>query len=145
MKKFFIVLFSLFAFAFSPAIAAPKKEKKQESPWFLVTATATATKTFAIYGKHGSLEHSKNNQNVDIVIALFRTVDGKGNVVYDRKYVPIDHCISGMGRITTLNLDGSFSYENDFVLDGAATVADTVASAICRPVLDAIKTIEKQV
>lgn len=82
-------------------------------------------------GKHGSFERVKNKSNDDVFVIVGREVNKKTrNIVVEKWYVRASDCRRQQGKIVTLNINGDFKYDNDFVF-GAGNIASGMAEFIC--------------
>ena len=78
-----------------------------------------------------SLEETKTKGGNEIAAVVGRIANKKTKKVELRKwYVSIEDCDRKMGKLVTLDIDGKFQFENDFVF-GAGTIATSVAEGIC--------------
>lgn len=81
--------------------------------------------------KAGSLEVGQTKGNVDIVFVIGRVHEKTTKqITVGKWYVSLADCSREMGKLVTLDLDGKFRYENEFVY-GAGSVASGIAEAIC--------------
>ncbi|MBL0718356.1 hypothetical protein JI742_00490 [Piscinibacter sp. Jin2] len=81
--------------------------------------------------QNGSFEETKTKGGEAIAIVVSRVTNRSTNRIDLRKsYVTLSACERRMGKIVTLDLDGKFRFENDFVV-GGETIASAVAEFIC--------------
>ena len=81
--------------------------------------------------KPGSLELSKTKGQVPIVVVVGRVSNQSSRqITLSKWYVSIKDCEREMGKVVTLNLDGQYRFENDFVF-GGGNVATAMAESIC--------------
>ncbi len=79
----------------------------------------------------GSLELSRTKGQVPIALVVGRVSNRKSQQVSLYKwYVSVADCQREMGKLVTLNVDGSYAFENDFVF-GSGNVASGMAESIC--------------
>lgn len=115
-----------------------------------ITATAadwlplSSTDDLIFEGRAGSREFSTTRGGNQIVIASGRVINKKTQkITFEKWYVGVDECRTGYGKIVTLNMDGSFSFENNFVLKGGS-VASILADVLCYGVFEADKEADKK-
>lgn len=81
--------------------------------------------------KPGSYEAGQTKGKQDIAVVIGRINNSKTKqVTVGKWYVTLSDCSREMGTIVTLDLDGKFRFENDFVF-GAGSVATAIAESIC--------------
>lgn len=81
--------------------------------------------------KPGSFEVSQTKGKQDIAVVIGRINNSKTKqVTVGKWYVTLYDCSREMGKMVTLDLDGKFRFENDFVF-GAGSVATAIAESIC--------------
>jgi hypothetical protein len=79
----------------------------------------------------GSLELSRTKGQVPIALVVGRISSRKTQQISLYKwYVSMADCQREMGKLVTLNVDGSYAFENDFVF-GSGNVASSMAESIC--------------
>lgn len=79
----------------------------------------------------GSLEISRTKGQVPIALVVGRISSRKNQQISLYKwYVSMADCQREMGKLVTLNVDGSYAFENDFVF-GSGNVASSMAESIC--------------
>ena len=106
----------------------------------LLTTCAMAQSDWIVIGetddskweiKPGSLEVSKTKSQTNIAVVVGRVTDRKTNIISLYKwYVSLSDCKRELGQIVSLNIDGSYSFENSFVF-GSGNVASSMAKNIC--------------
>jgi hypothetical protein len=81
--------------------------------------------------KPGSLDASRTKGGADIavVVGRVRHVKNKNVSVY-QWYVTLEDCDREMGKVVSLDMDGKFRFETEFVFS-AGSVASIMAEAIC--------------
>jgi hypothetical protein len=98
-----------------------------QQDWIPVAETEKST----WHVKPGSLEIAKTKGQVDIVAVVGRFANKSTSKIDLHKwYVAVSDCQRQMGKVVTLNIDGTFAFENDFVF-GSGSVASGLAEAIC--------------
>ena len=81
--------------------------------------------------KAGSLEISKTKSGTPIAVVIGRIMGIRGGEIQLYKwYVPLKDCIEESGTVVTLNMSGSYQFENDFVFN-AGNISSAMAEAIC--------------
>jgi hypothetical protein len=93
----------------------------------------SGTKKHLYEVKRGSFERTTNKAGEEIGLVVARQtsqLDDPKQITLEKWYVRTSDCQRGMGKLVTLTLNGDFSYENDFIIDGG-TVASTNAQTIC--------------
>lgn len=79
----------------------------------------------------GSLEELRTKGGTPIAAVVGRATTKASKTIDIRKwYVSIEDCERKMGKLVTLDVDGKYRFENDFVF-GAGSVASSLAAAIC--------------
>lgn len=87
-------------------------------------------------GRVGTREFGKTRSGKEMVVATGRTVDKKTKrITFEKWYVLVDHCRAGQGQLTTVDMDGAYKYETDFMFKGG-TVASSLAEMLCYAVSD---------
>lgn len=82
-------------------------------------------------GRVGSREFSATRGGKRIVVAAGRTTDKNTKQMnFEKWYVEVEDCKRGHGNLVTLRMDGTFSFENQFVLKGGS-VASGLAEMLC--------------
>jgi hypothetical protein len=78
-----------------------------------------------------SFQFSKTKGGEYIAVTTGRTIDAKTSRISLYKwYVTSSDCKRKMGKFVSLNIDGTFEFENDFVF-GSGSIASSIAEAIC--------------
>lgn len=116
---------SIIAATLALAFAVPASAAE----WIIVSEGSNARYD----ARNGSAEYEyTNNTNEPVITMLFRLHDKpKGTLSFERKYVLLEDCRAGFGRVVTTTLNGSRGlYVNDFVLDGGNHSAN-IAKALC--------------
>jgi hypothetical protein len=81
--------------------------------------------------KAGSLEESKTKGGIQIAVVIGRVTNSPDNQIDLYKwYVSYEDCGRRMGKFVSLGIDGSYKFENEFVV-GSGNVASVVAASIC--------------
>lgn len=121
MKCFSFILFLALAFHCNPAMA--------ESNWILIAADAKGQNEW--YVQPGSFEFSKTRGGNSVALVVGKILDKKySNIQIYKWYVTAEDCGRKMGKVISLNLDGEFIFENDFV-SGSGNIATAIADVIC--------------
>lgn len=121
MKKIFAAL-ALITLSFS-AVA----QNNNDSPWISVSGNDTHKNEFRV-GTY-ELSRTKNGEEVAVVVNR-RTVFSTNRITMNKQYVRTRDCHRGFGKLVTLDLNGDFLYDNDYVNDGG-TIASANAEFIC--------------
>jgi hypothetical protein len=88
-------------------------------------------------GRAGSLEFNENKAGEQISTATGRMTNRKTNqITFKRWYVRTSDCRKGSGKFVTLDLEGNFQFDTDFILKGGS-VASSIADLLCGVVKDA--------
>jgi hypothetical protein len=94
--------------------------------------------------KPGSFELRQTKGNVDIAVVVGRVKERKNTrITVEKWYVSLSDCGREMGKLVTLDVDGKFRYENDFVF-GAGSVAAGIAEAISGAHAERVRAREKK-
>jgi hypothetical protein len=81
--------------------------------------------------KPGSLEISKTKGQVPVVVVIGRISDKDTKQISLYKwYVSLADCKRQLGKVVTLNVDGTYAFENDFVFS-SGNIASAMAESIC--------------
>ena len=92
----------------------------------------------------GSFEEVRTKGGDPIAVVVSRaTTRATKRIDLRKSYVPLASCEKKMGKVVTLDLDGKFRYENDFVV-GGGTVASAIAEFICDIYAIRVKALEKK-
>jgi hypothetical protein len=87
----------------------------------------------------GSFEFSKTRGGEYIAVTTGKVIDAKTSQISLYKwYVTANDCKRKMGKFVSLNIDGTFEFQNDFVF-GSGSIASSIAEAICSVADYAIK------
>lgn len=79
----------------------------------------------------GSLEFSMTKGGTAIAVVIGRITDTRTSRIDLYKwYVSGTDCKKQMGKVVSLNVEGTYQFENDFVF-GSGNVASAMAEAIC--------------
>lgn len=90
--------------------------------------------------KTGSLEELKTKGGVDVAIVIGRVSNRKTRQIdLEKWYVSVADCDRELGKLVTLDLDGKYKFENDFVFEGGS-VASRIAEMICGSLAIRVKT-----
>jgi len=99
-----------------------------QSDWINISTSKDDT-TWDI--KPGSFEFSKTKAGVPIALVVGRTKNPDTSQISLYKwYVTINDCKKQMGSIVSLNIDGTYFHENEFVF-GSGNIASSLAETIC--------------
>ena len=122
------------------ALAFVSTPTNAQQEWYEVAST---DETFwEVQG--GSFEEVKTKGGDPIAVVVSRaTTRSTKRIDLRKSYVPLASCRNKMGKIVTLDLDGNFRYENDFVV-GGGTVASAIAEFICDVYVIRVKALEKK-
>jgi len=111
-----------------------------QQEWFEVAATDE--RIWEVQG--GSFEESRTKGGDPIAVVISRvTTKSTKQIDLRKSYVPIADCEKRMGKVVTLDLDGKFRFENDFLF-GGGTVASSMAEFICEVYFIRVKAAEKK-
>lgn len=111
-----------------------------QQEWFEVAVTDE--RLWEVQG--GSFEESRTKGGDPIAVVISRVTNKSTKQIDLRKsYVPIAACEKRMGKVVTLDLDGKFRFENDFLF-GGGTVASSMAEFICEVYFIRVKATEKK-
>lgn len=78
-----------------------------------------------------SFEFSKNKSGDSIALVIGKHVSPQsGKVFLQKYYVTAKDCARKIGKLVTLNIDGTYEFENDFAFE-AGNVASSMAETIC--------------
>jgi hypothetical protein len=92
----------------------------------------------------GSFEETRTKGGDPIVVMISRVTNKSTKRIDLRKtYVPVASCEKRMGKVVTLDLDGKFRYENDFLI-GGGTIASGLAEFVCEVHSIRVKAAEKK-
>jgi hypothetical protein len=87
-------------------------------------------------GRAGTRLTKTTKGGTPIAIASGRVVHQKTKeITFYQWYVSIEHCRARHGKLVTVDMDGNFKFENDFVLNGG-NVASALAEMLCVPLLE---------
>ena len=87
-------------------------------------------------GRAGSRIFSKTKSGKDISVASGRILTKKDrSIEFVKWYVSAEDCNLGFGKMITLDMQGNYKFENDFVEKGG-TVASSLAAMLCFPLVD---------
>lgn len=79
----------------------------------------------------GSLDETTTKGGTRIAVAVGRVSNTKTKRIdVEKWYVSLDDCERQMGKLVTLDVDGEYLYENDFVV-GSGSIGGSVAGFIC--------------
>jgi hypothetical protein len=88
------------------------------------------TNAFYALRKHTG-HFGKNKKGEELYIATVRTIHKDDQRIdLSQMYVKLTDCERGSGKITTVQLDGTFEYTNDW-LTGAGSIASDIAEVLC--------------
>ena len=111
-----------------------------QQDWFAVAGTDESTWEV----QNGSFEEVQTKGGELIAVVISRVTNKSTKRIDLRKtYVSLASCEKKMGKVVTLDLDGKFRYENDFLL-GGGTVASGLAEFICEVHSIRVKAAEKK-
>ncbi|MEL0169194.1 MAG: hypothetical protein VW877_13815 [Pseudomonadaceae bacterium] len=100
-----------------------------QSEWINFAASVEGETQWAV--QPGSLEFSQTQGGTVIAVVIGRITDTKTSRIDLYKwYVSVSDCNKQMGKVVTLNIDGSYQFENDFVF-GSGSIATAMAELIC--------------
>ena len=98
-----------------------------QSDWIRIAETDDTTWDV----KPGSFEVGKTKGQAPIAVVVGRTTDNSSKRIRVYKwYVSLDDCNREMGKVVSLNVDGTYVFENDFVF-GSGNIAAAMAQSIC--------------
>ena len=98
--------------------------------------TLAGTDQFTWEGHAGTVRATTTRGGTQVVVAQGRVTDKKTTVVtFQKWYVSVTDCRAGNGKLVTLDMEGNFQGENDFVLHGG-TVASSLAEMLCSDVIN---------
>ena len=87
-------------------------------------------------GRAGTRFFSKNKSGKEIVVASGRVFDKKAkSFIFEKWYVLNEDCFNGYEKLVTLDMQGNYKYEVDFVEKGGS-VASSLAATLCYPLLE---------
>lgn len=87
-------------------------------------------------GRAGSRIPATTKSGKEISVASGRIFDRKEKRFdFVKWYVSVEDCYNGYGKLVTLNMQGEYRFENDFVEKGGS-VASSLASMLCYPLLE---------
>jgi len=101
-----------------------------DGDWVLVS---TATADRLVYeAKAGTQRLLKNRagQQIIVMTGRTRTVDGKGDILFQQWHIRLDHCKAGVGELVVSNLAGEVMARADYVRNGGSN-ASNVADTLC--------------
>jgi hypothetical protein len=108
--------------------ATPRKENNDE--WVFVAENNDSTHIYS--GKKGSFEITTTKSGIEVAMIVGQTENKRDEtVIYNKWYVSTSDCEAGIGKLVVLKIDGSFSFESDYV-SGGKNVASTIADTICQ-------------
>lgn len=110
-------------FALSPAICLP------QNAWEKISGNLTGTSEFFILRDSFEVRSNKNGDEIAVVTGKLTDHKSSSIDIY-QWYVKTEDCYRQKGKLITLNLDGEFKYESDFIFD-AGNIASVNAEAIC--------------
>jgi len=91
----------------------------------------SSTDAYTWEGRAGSLERTVTRGGKQVATASGRVINKKtSQISFEKWYVTEADCRAGYGKLITLNMDGDFQYESEFVETGG-TVASSLASMLC--------------
>jgi len=130
--RFFLYALIIRAFLCSTALA--------QTDW--IPIAGTDDKVWHV--KPGSLEISQTKGQTPIAVVIGRTGDKKTRQIQVYKwYVSLADCQRELGKVVSLNVDGSYAFENDFVFS-SGNVASAMAESICGAYFYQVKYREKK-
>lgn len=124
-KKIFLAILLLITATYSHA----------DSDWVLISYTDNNT----FEGRTKSQENTTTRGGKIISVFSGRIFYKKDkSYTFSKWYVSHEDCIAGYGKVVSLDIQGIYQHENDFVMNGG-NVASTLAKAACHSVLEDIK------
>ena len=124
LKKIFITFFVLCIAAHAYA----------ESDWVLIAASDDNINIWE--GRKKSQEDTTTKGGIKISVFSGRIFNKKEkSYTFQKWYVSHEDCIAGYGKVVSLDIQGKYQHENDFVINGG-NVASAVAEIACYPVLE---------
>jgi len=101
----------------------------QTPGWLSVAASEGGQHIYE--AKQGSYEVTRTQGGDEIAVVIGRHEDKSTSTVHLQKwYVKTMDCRAKQGKIVTLKMDGSFSFEGDYV-DGGGNIASAKGEFIC--------------
>lgn len=83
------------------------------------------------YVLKGSYELRKNRSGEEIAVVTGKNDDRAARQInLEKWYVRTEDCLRKQGKMVTLNMDGNFKYEFDFIF-GAGSVGSAKAEFVC--------------
>ena len=132
MKRLFMATVLACAAAFAHA----------ESGWVNIASTGLNDMLWDV--KSGSLEFTKTKGGAVIAVVIGRITNTKTSRIDLYKwYVSAIDCKKQIGKVVTLDIDGTYKFENDFVF-GSGNVATAMAEAICGAADYSIKKVDEK-
>jgi len=102
-------------------------EPVQQSDWL----SAGSTPTVNFYVRKGSGRFDRDVKGAAVYVAVFQTVDKQTREINSRqKYVTVTDCVRGFGKVVTTDTNGTYRYDNEFVMNGQSIV-DVIGTALC--------------
>jgi hypothetical protein len=99
-----------------------------KSEWINIAVSST---NMRLDVQAGSLEFSKTKGGTAIVVVIGKiTHPITSRIELYKWYVSAIDCKREMGKVVSLNIDGVYQFENDFVF-GSGSIATLMAEAIC--------------
>lgn len=126
MKKIILAIFLTIICSCTSKPDEPKHETTK-AEWVTIS---TLNSGYKFEAKTGSLDFIQNKEGEYVAVILVRITDPNNSVTFLKNYVTASDCSKKMGKVVSLNLDGSFKFENDFVF-GGGTGAANMAEVIC--------------
>lgn len=100
-----------------------------QSEWINIAASSEGNMQWDV--QPGSLEFSQTKGGTTIAVVIGRVTYKKTSRIDLYKwYVSATDCKKQMGKVVSLNIDGTYQFENDFVF-GSGSIATAMAEAIC--------------
>lgn len=82
-------------------------------------------------GLAGTREVSTTRGGKPAVVAAGRVTDKKSKLItFEKWYVTVEDCRAGHGKLVTIDMDGNFKHETQFVLTGGS-IASSLADMLC--------------
>ncbi|MDM1715571.1 hypothetical protein [Thiopseudomonas alkaliphila] len=113
----------------SAAIILFSVQALAQSDWINIASLPGDSKKLDV--QPGSFEFSKTKGGTPIAVVVGKITDTKSaNISLYKWYVSLEDCQRKMGKVVSLNVNGEFAFENDFVF-GSGSIATVMAETIC--------------